>query len=75
MKRILMPFSWKRDVADDDDAEDDDNRNLLYSPVYADNVLNNWCDLVPLWACLHLKDQGSHGKSKYMLSGQPIKDL
>ena len=44
------------------DADNDDN-NVHYSPIFAEYILNNWCGLLPLWTCLHLKDQGRHGKS------------
>ena len=35
-----------------------DDNNVFYSPSFAKYFLDNWCGLIPLWACLHLGDQG-----------------
>ena len=69
---IYNQFAKNPDDNDDDVAAEGDNDvdmddlndyNALYSPQYAHYFLNNWCGLISLWTCLHLKDQGRHGTS------------
>ena len=43
---------------------DINDNNALYSPVFAEYLLNNWCGLLPLWTSLHLGDQGRHGDTE-----------
>ena len=41
----------------------DKEANVLYSPQFAQYILNNWCGILPLWTGINLGDQGRHGES------------
>ena len=45
------------------DVENSDSSNPLYSSSFAQYILDNWCGLLTLWTSLHLGDQGRHGSS------------